>query len=87
MKWPTDREAARAWGEKRCKAGYGMMGAGCACVGGLVGGVGAGTGNWGAAIGGASGLFFGLVFGGLWVVKEGKEAIAYADGGMAATQA
>ena len=78
--FPEDKEAARAWGEKMKKRGYGVMGAGVSCTGGLIGGVGGGTGNWGASIGGACGLFFGLVGGGWSMCKAGQQAIAYANG-------
>ena len=80
--WPEDKEAARAWGQKKKQTGIGMMGAAVACTGGLIGGVGGGSGNWGAAIGGASGLFFGLGGGGYAQYKQGQKAIAYADGAM-----
>ena len=81
--YPEDKEVARAWGEKMKKGGYGMMGAGVSCAGGMIGGIGGGTGNWGGAIGGASGMLFGLVFGGMSLVKDGKQAIAYANGSIA----
>jgi hypothetical protein len=81
--FPEDKEAARAWGEKMIKGGYAMMGAGVSCAGGMIGGIGGGTGNWGGAVGGASGMFFGLVFGGTSLVKDGKQAIAYANGDIA----
>ena len=81
--FPEDKEAARAWGEKMKKSGYGQMGAGVAVSGGLIGGVGGGTGNWGAAFGAACGLFFGLVGGGMSMVKAGKQAVAYANGDIA----
>jgi hypothetical protein len=81
--FPEDKEAARAWGEKMKKTGYGMMGAGVSCAGGLIGGVAGGTGNWGAGIGGACGLLFGLVGGGASMCKAGQQAIAYANGDIA----
>ena len=81
--WPEDKEAARAWGQKKKQTGIAMMGAAVACTGGMIGGVGGGSGNWGAAVGGASGLLFGLGGGGLAQMQQGAKAIAYADGAMA----
>ena len=81
--FPEDKEAARAWGEKMKKRGYGQMGTGVGVTGGLIGGIGGGTGNWGAAVGAACGLFFGLVGGGMHMCRVGQQAIAYANGDIA----
>lgn len=82
LEFPSDKDAAREWGEKKKKVAFGMMGAGVSCAGGMIGGIGGGTGNWGGAIGAASGLFCGLFFGGSAVLQKAKQAIAYADGAI-----
>ena len=78
--FPEHKEAARAWGEKMKKRGYGQIGAGVGVTGGLIAGVYVGTGNLVVAFGAACGLFFGFVGGGMYMVRKGQQAIAYANG-------
>ena len=52
------------------KQGYGMIGAGFCCFGGLFGGIHGSGGNIGAAIGAGSGLLFGLAGGGFGFLSD-----------------